>query len=315
MLKSDIKLHEKMYRLFKIRVVLMIDKIRSRISFDDILKFKQKRWSIDIENPKTFDDKLWYMKKYFYSPLAVKCADKVRVREYVKECGLEEILVPVYGVYEKMEEIDFSDIPDKSYIKCNHSSGGNYLYRKNQTDEAWLRKLFNLYLKRNYYNESKEWVYKDISPRIIIEKELKSKEPLRDYRMFCFDGEVKVVMVNVGTATENGEHAKNVFRSFYTPDFEQIKDLRILGDEAASKGLTKPKGWNEMVDIAQKLSKPFAFCRVDLYNIDGKIYLSEMTFFPNAGINNFQPQEWALKLGSWIDLEKCKDNPTYEYHD
>lgn len=312
---NDINIFEKQYRLLKIKMKLFLDSMRSRKSFDEILEINRKKEPIDIENPKTFDDKIWYMKKHFYSSLAVQCADKVQVREYVKKCGLEEILVPVYGVYASAEKIDFTEFPDECYIKCNHTSGCNYLYRKGQTDEKWLRKLFSLYLKRNHYNVGREWVYRGIPPRIIVEKELKSKEPLRDYRMFCFDGEVKVVMVNVGTATENGEHAKNVFRSFYTPDFEQIKDLRILGDEAASKGLTKPKGWNEMVDIAQKLSKPFAFCRVDLYNIDGKIYLSEMTFFPNAGINNFQPQEWALKLGSWIDLDKCRNNPTYEYHD
>ena len=137
-----------------------------------------------------------------------------------------------------------------------------------------MRKLFSFYLKRNYYNVGREWVYKDIPPRIIVEKKLKSKEPLRDYRMFCFDGEVKVVMANVGAATKNGEHAKDVLRSFYTPDFKQIENLKILGDEAVVNGMPKPRGWNEMVDIAQKLSKPFAFCRVDLYNVDGKIYLS-----------------------------------------
>lgn len=315
MLKSDIKSYEKFVRLLKIRVKLLLAKMRKGRSIEWFIKYKYKKWNINIINPKTFDDKLWYMKKHFYSSLAVQCADKVRVRDYVKECGLEDILVPIHGVYTKVEEIDFSTIPDKCYFKCNHSSGCNYLYRKGQTDEKWLCKLFSLYLKWDFYNMWKEWVYKDIPPRIIIEKELECVEPLRDYRMFCFDGEVKMVMVNLGNATKNGEHAKDVFRSFYTPDFEQIKDLRILGDEVASKGLERPKGWNEMVDIAQRLSKPFAFCRVDLYNIDGKIYLSEMTFFPNAGVNNFQPQEWALKLGSWIDLEKCRSNLEYEYRD
>lgn len=262
--KKDLSFIDRQYRLLKIRIKLLLDFRRAGMSFEQVLQSNQKKEPINIENPKTFDDKIWYMKKHFYSSLAVQCADKVQVRDYVKKCGLEEILVPVYGVYASADEIDFAELPDECYIKCNHTSGCNYLYRKRQTDEKWLRKLFSLYLKRNHYNVGREWVYRDIPPRIIAEHKLESKEGLRDYRMFCFDGEVKVVMVNVGTATENGEHAKNVFRSFYTPDFEQIKDLRILGDEAASKGLTKPKGWNKMVDIAQKLSKPFAFCRVDL---------------------------------------------------
>lgn len=314
--KKDIGTFEKLYRLLKIRVHLALDALRARKSFEKILEMNRKKEPIDIENPKTFDDKLWYMKKHFYSSLAVRCADKLLVREYVKECGLEEILVPMYGGgVSSPDEIDFTSLPDECYIKCNHTSGCNYLYRKGLTDEVWLKKLFALYLKRNYYNRSKEWSYRDIPPRIIFEKKLESrdKQPLRDYRMFCFDGKLKIVMVNVGTATEQGEHSKNVYRSFYSPDFEQIPELCILGDEPARRVLEKPENWDKMVQIAERLSEPFAFCRVDLYNIDGKIYLSELTFFPNAGVNRFKPDEWAVRLGSWLDLEKCKNNSVYEF--
>lgn len=314
--KNDIGVCEKMYRLLKIKTKLTLDSIRAKKSFDEILEMNRKREPINIENPQTFDDKIWYMKKHFYSPLVVKCVDKLLVREYVRECGLEEILIPIYGGgYQSPDEIDFSKLPDECYIKCNHTSGCNYLYRRGLTDETWLKKLFALYLKRNYYNVSREWAYRDILPRIIIEKKLESKEKgtLNDYRLFCFDGKLKMVLVNVGTATEQGEHAKDVLRSFYTPDFEWIPEISILGEPKASKGLSKPKNWDKMVDIAQRLSKPFAFCRVDLYNVDEVIYLGELTFTPFAGVNQFDPEEWALKLGSWLDLEKCKNNPVYEY--
>ena len=310
---NDINIFEKQYRLFKIKMKLFLDSRRARKSFDEILEINRKKEPIDIENPKTFDDKIWYMKKHFYSSLAVQCADKVQVREYVKECGLEEILVPVYGVYPSADEIDFTKLPNECYIKCNHTSGCNYLYRKGQTDEKWLRKLFSLYLKRNYYNVAREWVYRDIPPRIITEQKLESKEILKDYRLFCFEGKLRMVLINDGTATEQGEHAKNVARSFYTPDFEWMPDITILNEAKATRALQKPKNWDQMVEIAQKLSAPFEFCRVDLYNIDGRIYLSEITFFPFSGVNQFQPNEWALELGSWIDLEKCKNNPVYEY--
>lgn len=188
-------------------------------------------------------------------------------------------------------------------------------WRSGMTDEAWLKKLFALYLKNNQYDATREWVYRDIPPRIIIERKCENKDgsPLCDYRMFCFDGRLKMVMVNVGTATARGEHAENVRRSFYTPEFETIPGISILGDVSGPPNCTKPAGWERMVDIAQRLSGPFAFCRVDLYNTDGKIYLSEMTFFPNSGVNLMKPEEWALKLGSWIDLDKCRTNPAYEY--
>ena len=150
---------------------------------------------------------------------------------------------------------------------------------------------------------------------IIVEKKLESKnqKSLKDYRMFCFDGKLKMVLINDGTATEQGEHSKSVARSFYTPDFEWLPEISILDEEKASRPLEKPNNWCEMVDIAQKLSAPFAFCRVDLYNIDGIIYLSELTFFPFAGVNKIQPENWAIKLGEWLDLEKCKSNPVYNF--
>lgn len=313
--EHDIGNAAKFQRLIKIRMKLIACSVFKKLSFETILWMNRIREPIDINNPKTFDDKMWYMKKHFYSALVEKCADKVTVRDYVKECGLEDILVPIYGIYDSLDEVDFQTLPEECYIKCNHSSGYNYLYRKNRTDENWLKKLFCLYQKYSYYAVKREWSYKNIVPRIVLEKKLQSKngQPLLDYRMFCFQGVLKLVMVNKGTATSEGEHASGVQRSFYTPDFQWIPDITIMGDSPSPMALEKPLGWDEMVSAAQILSKPFAFCRVDLYFIDGKVYLSEMTFFPNSGVNRFQPQEWALRLGEWVDLDSCISNPVYQY--
>jgi hypothetical protein len=312
-MKNDINTLEKIYRLLKIRVKLVLDKNKSKKSFEKIVENNRKKESIDIDNPKTFDDKLWYIKKHFYSDLAAKCADKVLVREYVKQCGLEDILVPIYGIYDKASDIDFKNLPDECYIKCNHTSGCNYLYRKGKTDEKWLRKLFSLYLKRNYYNVKREWVYKYITPKIIAEKVLECEGGLVDYRMFCFNGKLQMVLVKKGTATELGEHSKIAERSFYTREFEWLPDVTILNKDKAIKPVEKPYDFEKMVSIAEKLSAPFEFCRVDLYNIEGRIYLSELTFFPTGAVNIFKPQEFSLKLGSYIDLERCKNNPVYEF--
>lgn len=303
----------KFYKLLRIKVKLIVCSIFEKLRFEDVLWIARRRESINIDCPKTFDDKLWYMKKHFYSPLVEMCADKARVRDYVRECGLEEILVPIYGVYDTLDEVDFEDLPNECYIKCNHSSGYNYLYRKNKVDEKWLRKLFALFQKYNYYAVKREWSYKNVVPRIVLEKRLQNKDgkALLDYRLFCFDGILKLVMVNNGTVTIEGEHADSVERSFYSPDFVWIPEITILGDKRSSKAIEKPQGWDKMVSVAQTLSKPFVFCRVDLYNVDGKVYLSEMTYFPNSGVNMFQPNEWAIQLGDWIDLDKCRKNPEY----
>lgn len=313
--KYDIGKAAKFQRLIKIRMKLIVCWVFRKLRFETILWLNRKREPIDIDNPKTFDDKMWYMKKYFYSTLVERCADKVTVRDYVKECGLESILVPIYGVYDSLDEVDFQSLPEECYIKCNHSSGYNYLYRKNRTDEKWLKKLFCLYQKYDYYAVKREWSYKNIVPRIVVEKKLQSKDgqQLLDYRLFCFQGVLKLVMVNIGTATSEGEHACGVKRSFYTPDFEWIPDITIMGDRPLSLALDKPQEWDKMVDVAQVLSKPFVFCRVDLYSLDGSVYLSEMTFFPNSGINQFHPYEWALKLGEWVDLDMCDKSPVYHY--
>lgn len=315
--KYDIEKAAKLHRLVKIRMKLIICSVFRKLRFDTILWLNRKREPIDIDNPKTFDDKMWYMKKHFYSALVERCADKVTVRDYVKECGLESILVPIYGIYDSLDQVDFQSLPEECYIKCNHSLGYNYLYRKDRTDEKWLKKLFHLYQKYNYYAVKREWSYKNIVPRIVVEKKLQSKDgqQLLDYRLFCFEGVLKLVMVNKGTATSEGEHASGVQRSFYTPDFEWLPDVTILGDRPSSLALDKPQEWDEMVDAAQILSKPFIFCRVDLYSLDGSVYLSEMTFFPNSGINQFCPYEWALKLGEWVDLDKCYKSPVYQYRE
>ncbi len=313
--ECDIGKIARLHRLIKIRMKLIACSILGKLDFQTILWMNRKREPIDIDHPKTFDDKMWYMKKHFYSSLVEKCADKVTVRDYVKECGLEDILVPLYGIYDSLDEVDFQLLPEECYIKCNHSSGYNYLYRKNRTDEKWLKQLFHLYQKYNYYAVKREWSYKNTVPRIVLEKKLQSKngQPLLDYRLFCFHGVLRLVMVNKGTTTSEGEHASGVQRSFYTSDFERIPDITIMGDRPSPLKLDKQQRWNSMVDVAQILSKPFAFCRIDLYNIDGKVYLSEMTFFPNSGVNRFQPYEWALRLGEWIDLAKCQISPVYHF--
>ncbi len=303
---------KELYIICKTCYKLLTDKFRSYKSIEKLAETMEKRgyegYHINIENPVGFDDKIWWIKKYAHSDLMVQCADKIGVREYVENLGLGKYLVPIYGVWESAKSIDFEKLPD-CYIKCNHTSGANYLYKKGETSESFLRNLFSLYLKRDYSRVNYEWVYIDIPRRVFAEKILEGAEPFKDYRLFCFDGKCKLVMVNTGMVTNEGEHAHHgVSRTFYNSQYEPISDITIKGDVPCTTFFEKPSNWDEMVDVAEKLSTPFPFVRIDLYNIDGTIYLSEMTFLPNGGTNFFQPREWDERLGSWIDVSKYEKN-------
>lgn len=260
---------------------------------------------LNLENPQTFDERVWYLKINVRDPLNNQCSDKYRVREYVKKCGLEHILNELYGKYESVEEIDFKKLPDRCFLKCNHGSGANMIYDRSKTFEyEKFKKRFSEALKRDYYWAGREWNYRHIKPYILCEKVLEDKNgklPL-DYKIMCFAGEPKLLFLDIGVATENGGHAEEYYRNIYDLDFNllPVKETRenYLGEE-----IKKPENWDKMVEYAGILSKPFRHCRVDLYNVDGKIYFGEITFHHGGGCNDIQPEEWALKMGQWIPIE------------
>lgn len=264
--------------------------------------------TLDLESPKTFDEKIWYLKLHNRDPLLTICSDKYRVREYVEQCGLGHILNEQYGVYDDASDIDFSQFQQPVFLKCNHTSGDNIIYDPQKDfDRDDFIKRFNFILKQNSYTKSREWNYKNIPPKIIAERVLRDKNgklPL-DYKFMCFGGEVKMLFLNIGLATETGKHANDAYCNIYDRDFNllPITDER---ENYTGNDIVKPDNWEQMIEYAQILSKPFSHCRVDFYNVDGKIYFGEITFYHGGGCNDIQPLEWALRLGSWIDITKIK---------
>jgi len=260
---------------------------------------------LNLENPQTFDERIWYLKCNVRDPLNKKCSDKYRVREYVKECGLEHILNELYAVYESVEDVDFNKLPDRCFLKCNHGSGANMIFdRSKDFDFEKFKKTFTKSMNSDYYWAGREWNYRNIKPLILCEKVLEDKNgklPL-DYKIMCFAGEPKLLFLDIGVATEQGEHAEEYYRNIYDVDFNllPVKETRenYLGDE-----IVKPENWNKMVEYARILSKPFRHCRVDLYNIDGEVYFGEITFHHGGGCNDIQPEEWAYKIGQWIPID------------
>lgn len=264
---------------------------------------------LNLETPVTFDEKIQYLKLFDRNPLKPVCSEKYNVRQYVKDCGLENILNDVYGVYHSFEEIDFDKLPEECFIKCTHTSGANVIFNRNKPfDYMYYRYEFDFWLQRNYYWNSREWNYRDIPARIICEPVLRDqfgRLPM-DYKFFCFGGEVKIVSLDIGVASEEGEHALDYYRNIYDRNFELLPVTETRKNYEGE--VKKPEKYELMVEYAEILSKPFRHCRVDLYNVDGKIYFGEITFHHGSGCNHFQPEEWAVKLGSYINIEGLRAN-------
>lgn len=227
-----------------------------------------------------------------------KCSDKYLVRNYVKEKGLSHILNELYGVYNKVDEIDFNNLPEKFVIKTTNGSGTNIICKdKNKLNKEKVIKSLSEWIKRDVYSSGREQSYKNIKPKIIIEKLLEEKNNeftgIIDYKFLCFNGQPKYIVFDVDRY--NG-HKRNIY------DLEW-NELPVLTDKPnISKRIKKPKNLNEMIQIAWILSKDFPFVRVDLYNINGKIYFGELTFYPWTGYVNFKPDEFDFTLGKEFKL-------------
>lgn len=258
---------------------------------------------IDLTNPKTYNEKIQWYKLNYRVPLLTQCADKVLVRDYVSSCGLGHILTKQYAIYERAEDIDFSVLPDECFIKCNHNSAGNYHYkRKDNPDEDAIVKKFRNMLSINQYSLSREWAYKDIKPRIICEEFLKASSPEKfiDFNFFCFNGEPKLVMYNLGLCAENGDHADGR-RAVFDEHFHPV-DMTTSVDVLPYDQIEKPSNYEEMVEYATILSRPFPHVRVDFFLVDGEIHFGELTFYSGSGFGKFYPEKWQQIMGDWFVL-------------
>ena len=266
---------------------------------------------LNLDDPKTLDEKIWWLKLNNRDPLLTKCSDKILVRDYVKELGYEDILIPQVAIFDKATDIDFSIFNEEVIFKCNSGSGENCFYNpidnvKKQSSQKAIVKRMKLALKNQPFKYSREWNYKNIKRKISVEKVIRDKNgqlPM-DYKFMCFDGEPKLLFLDIGLIDENNIYNHNYPRNIYDMDFNllPVKETR----ENYNGEIKKPENFDKMIEIATKLSKPFPFCRVDLYNIDGKIYFGEITFYHGGGCNDIQPQEWDYKIGGWIDINSPK---------
>ena len=259
-------------------------------------KFKENLgYSIDFsKEPQTFNEKIQFRKLYDNNPLYSICADKYRVREYVKEKIGEEYLIPLLLVTDKLTEEQWDKLPNQFVAKANHNSGPVQIVKdKSKANKKKIIKELNNQLKLDYGILSMEKYYSDIPRKIIVEEFL--KDNIEDYKFHSFNGRINYLE----RITREG------LGSMY--DVQEWKNLLFsIGYAVDSNLYNKPKNFEKMLEIVKKLSKDFEYVRVDLYNIDGKIYTGELTFCESSGFGKFTDEKWDYKFGSYWNQKKLK---------
>ncbi len=255
-------------------------------------------YDLDLDNPKTFNAKLQWLKLYDRKPEYTRMVDKYEAKEYVAGKIGSQYIIPTLGVWDKFEDIDFDALPDRFVLKCTHDSGGLAICTDKTTfDKAAAARKINRSLQNNFYYRHREWPYKDVKPRIIAE-EYKDLENLQgvEYKLFCFNGKLKMILVCKGKAHATGVRTND----FLDENFNRIP-VRSLNPNSSGE-LVCPAEMPEMKRIAEYLSENIPVLRVDFYLLEGKIYFGELTFFHNSGMCAFTPAEYDRTFGDWIEL-------------
>lgn len=263
---------------------------------------------LDLHNPVTLNEKLQWLKLNYRMPLQTVVADKLLVRDYVRDRIGGEYLVPLLGNWEHFDDIDFSALPDQFVLKCNHDSGGLVICKnKAELDIPSAKKNIEKSLRSNFYPVGREYQYKNIHPRILCEQFLSDNGNVpADYKIYCFNGEPDCILVCVDRFSQGSNKAKYYF---YDKKWSFLR-YNIGDDQIDDPHLPQPQGLEKMLEIAKILSSDFIFARIDLYNLNGKIYFGEITLSPNSG---FDPDITAetdylfgqkLNIPYWDQLKK-----------
>lgn len=256
-------------------------------------------YDLDLKNPKTFNEKLQWLKLHDHNPLYTTLVDKLRVKDWVSEKIGAQYVIPTLATYNSVDEIDIDKLPNQFVLKCNHDSGSVVVCKDKSTfDLAKVKETLKQAIKKNYYWNAREWVYKNIKPCVFAEAYLEdsTSRELRDYKFFAFDGKVKVLYV----ATERGSVDVETKFDFFDINFNHIDVTN--GHPNSIVKIHKPLCFNEMIKFSEILSKDFPHVRVDFYEVDGHVFFGELTFFHMGGFEPFYPTSFDEYLGSFIQL-------------
>ena len=257
---------------------------------------------LDLQNPKTMNEKLQWLKLYNRKPEFSLMVDKCEAKKYVASIIGEEYIIPTYGVWEHFDDIDFESLPEQFVLKCTHGSGDVVICKdKSQFNASTAKVKLEKSLKTDYYKISREWPYKNVKPRIIAEKYLEDNSGgLTDYKVYCFNGKAKMMLIASDRFTE-----KQAKFDFFDKDFNWLDFT--WGNPRSEEKPEKPFLFDELFSLAEVLSKDLPHIRVDFYVVNSQIYSGELTFFDGGGFDSIEPYEWNIRIGSWLKLPDTKN--------
>lgn len=268
------------------------------------LKLKWKNamdYPLDLENPKTFNEKLQWLKLNDRKAIYTQMVDKYGAKQYVSERLGEQLVIPTLGVWDKVEDIDWNSLPDRFVLKCTHDSGGLVICKdKSKLNISKAQKIIRQSLNFDYYKAGREWPYKGVPRRIIAEEYMEESpgQELSDFKIHCFNGDPKIILVCRDRFSTTG-----LTEDFYDSEWNHL-DIRRPEHPNASKQLEKPIELEQMLEFARVLSSDIPFLRVDFYIVNHKIYFGELTLYPSTGMAPFVPEKWDEIWGTWITLPK-----------
>ena len=284
------KLFRKLSRLIPDRIYLQI------VYFRNFKKF------IDFDNPKTFNEKIQWLKLNYRKEEYTNLVDKYRVKQYITKLIGEEYVIPTLGVWKNVDDIDFKSLPEKFVLKCNNDSGGIVICKnKKDFDEVKAKSFLKERLKNNGYWYGREWPYKNVKPCIIAEKYMEDSisKDLKDYKFFCFNGSMEFFDIDIDRFIE---HRSN----YYDRNGNFLPFGKTYCPPDYTKKIEMPKNLDKMIELAETISHNTVLSRIDFYEIDGQVYFGEITFYPGSGFSPFTDEKWDYKLGDMIDLPNIK---------
>lgn len=268
------------------------------------IKYKlEMNQKLNLKEPKTFNEKLQWLKLYDRKPEYTKMVDKYEAKKYVADIIGEEYIIPTLGVWDKFEDIDFTKLPNQFVLKPTHASGNVFICKnKDEIDYKKLKKTVQKWLKRNYYLVHREWPYKNVKPRIIAEEYMEDQiGELIDYKVYAFNGQCDYVMVCFDRI--KGETKFIYYDRNWNIKKEFSKDGIKYGDTIK---IEKPKNLDKMFEFAEILSKNIPFVRVDFYESNGNLYFGELTFYPSAGFDNTRTKDCQEYLDKQLKVGESK---------
>ena len=261
---------------------------------------KYMGYPLDLENPKTFSEKLQWLKVNYREPIQTVMVDKYEAKLFIAQRVGDQYIIPTLAVWDSVEDIDLDALPNQFVLKCTHDSGGIVICKdKSSFDFTMAKDKLNASLKRDYSKIAREWAYQNVPRRIIAEEYISElgNDDLLDYKMYSFHGEPKLTVVCSNRFSKAGTRM-----NFYDIDWDPM-GIHFGHYPPLPTEFPMPVMYDEMKRLTAELSKDCPFLRVDFYEIKGRLYIGELTFFPGAGFEKFHPMSKDYELGEWLHLE------------